>query len=388
MNWVDLVILVALGSAIASGIRKGAAVQLFSFGGFWLGFAIGSALAPFFVRLVSGPFSKALVSVAVVFGLASIIGSVGRISGTRIWGKLRMRGLGTADAAGGAAISTVATVFVVWLITTILSGLPLPQISGEVQQSRIVHAIAKTMPPAPSVFTRLRNLLDFAGFPDVFAELEPPPSKPVALPDDPEVRAAVAAARASTVKIEGFGCGGIKSGSGFIVAPGVVVTNAHVVSGIDNPSVQDNKGRHSAKPVFFDPNYDLAILRTTKLTGKPLGLLKSPVRRGQKGAALGFPGGGPFTATAAAVLQDINAVGRDIYSRSLTTRRVYEIQSEVHPGNSGGPLVRSDGTVVGVVFSASAFRPNVAYALRSVEVAQKVDASANTTTAVDTGPCS
>ncbi|MCA1839233.1 MAG: MarP family serine protease [Actinobacteria bacterium] len=260
--------------------------------------------------------------------------------------------------------------------------------SGPIQQSKIVGAIDRNFPPAPSVFSQLRHLMDSAGFPDVFAELEPAPSKPVALPDDPEIRAAVLAARASTVKIAGVGCGGIKYGSGFIVAPGVVVTNAHVVAGIRQPSVEDPKTDHKATVVFFDPNYDIAVLRTSRLSGKALTLLRSPVKRGQKGAALGFPGGGDFHVSPAAVLEDINAVGRDIYSKSLSQRRVYELQSEVHPGNSGGPLVRSDGTVVGVIFSASAFRSNVAYALRSVEVAQKVDAASASHSAVDTGPCS
>lgn len=387
LNWVDLVILVLIAVSAATGIRKGAAMQLLSFGGFWAGFAIGSALAPLGSRVAHGTFSKAFVSLAIVFGTATVLGTAGRIAGMRIWGRIRKTRLGTLDAGMGAGISVVATLLASWLIGSMLIGLPIGQISDGIRNSRIQQVLTKSLPPAPSAFAQVRHLLNAAGFPDVFAELEPTPNSDVPLPNDPTVRAAVAAAGPSTVKIAGFGCGGIVYGSGFVVAPGLVVTNAHVVAGIRHPQIQDGKGSHRSTPIYFDPNFDMAVLKADGLREKPLQLFRSGAQRGQQGAALGFPGGGPFRAVPAAVLGSINALGRDIYGRSLSRRNVYQLQAEVHPGNSGGPLVRSDGTVMGVIFSASTVKPNVSYALRSDEVATRLEVAKARQQAVDTQGC-
>lgn len=387
MNWVDLVVAVVVIAAIANGIKKGAAVQVLSFGGFWAGFALGSAVAPHLTPLVSGTLTKAVVSISVVFGGGSLMSAVGRFFGFRILGRIRETKLGTADSVAGAGISGVATLLIIWLTATMLSSVPVPEVTSAIHGSRIIRTLDSKLPPAPAAFAQVSRLLNAAGFPDVFAQLEPAPQGDVGLPDDPAVARAVAVAKASTVKIAGFGCGGIKFGSGFVVAPGLVVTNAHVVAGIRKPSVQDQAGTHRATPVYFDPQYDLAILRTKRLRGKPLDLLRGVARRGQGVAVLGYPGGGPFTATPGAVMSSIDALGRDIYSRDLSRRNVYQLQAEVHPGNSGGPFVREDGTVVGVVFSASSFRPNISYALRSDDVARRVDQAAGNTASVDTGPC-
>jgi S1-C subfamily serine protease len=388
VNTVDLLIAVLLVSAAVHGVLTGAAVQVFSFGGFWSGLVIGTAIAPVASHLFSGPFARAFVSTVAVFGLASLLGGVGRQLAVRIFGRFRhAKPFVAADAGLGAAIAMGATLLAVWIIAGLLANVPIPSISGGIHDSSIVRGLTTHLPPAPSFFARLRGLLDTAGFPDVFAGLEPGAGPQPPLPDDPAVRAAVAAAKDATVKVVGFGCGGIQTGSGFVATSDLVVTNAHVVAGIKNPTVQDRKGSHATTPVYFDPKLDIAILRTRGLAEAPLVMVRQEVARGDGGAVLGYPGGGPLRAGAAAVTARFNAVGRDIYDRSITTRRVYQIRAVVRPGNSGGPMVHTNGNVIGIVFSASTYQPDVAYALTSAEVAPLVDRAKTITSRSGTGPC-
>ncbi len=139
-------------------------------------------------------------------------------------------------------------------------------------------------------------------------------------------------------------------------------------------------------PVLFDPALDVAVLRTTGLAGTALPVLNDEVGRGQGGAVLGYPGGGAFNAGPAAILRKFIATGRDIYGRDLTRRDVYQVQANIRQGNSGGPFVRQDGTVLGVVFAASTSESNIGYALTSQEIVPRVQ-QARGSGEVDTGPC-
>ena len=352
----------------------------------WGGLLAGAALAPVVTRSAESPGSKIFLAVITVFGTATVLSAVGRAVGVRIWeveARLRLRPL---DAALGAVISAGASVIAAWLVATMLSTVPAPAVSRAVQQSKVVRAVDEAMPPAPTVFARIDRLLDPLGFPQVFAGLEPRPAGRVPLPSDPTVRAAAALAQASTVRIEGTGCGGVQEGSGFVAAPGLVVTNAHVVAGTTQTVVEDRAGSHLATTLVFDADLDVAVLSARGLTGPPLMLLPSTVERGTQGAVLGYPGGGPLQVGPAAVLTQRRAVGRDIYGRSLATREIYELRAVVRPGNSGGPVVGPDGTVVGVVFARSSSADDVGYALTSTEVRPKLDA-ARRGEAVDNGPC-
>ena len=149
------------------------------------------------------------------------------------------------------------------------------------------------------------------------------------------------------------------------MAPGLVVTNAHVIAGIPAPVVVDRSGPHQTTVVLFDPSYDLAVMRVGGLTEPPLVLDPANAPRGTQSSVLGYPGGGPFTAMAAGVMAEFEAEGRDIYGQGLTVRNVYEIQAVVRPGNSGGPLVLPGGKVIGVVFSRSTTNGDIGYALTS-----------------------
>lgn len=391
LNLVDLIILALVVGSSIHGLMQGAAVQLFSYLGFGIGLFVGAQLGPVLAGFVENPAGRIVVVTLTLFGTASLLGTIGRYLGAKTtWGVLQLPPLKAVNAAGGLGVAVIATLLTVWLVGGLLAQVRLGQLSIAFQDSKILRALTETLPPAPSVFSQIQRTFLPSGFPPVFAELEPSPAPPVPVAGGPEVQAAVAAAGNSVYKIQSPGCGlRLTTGSGFLADPNLVVTNAHVVAGVDRPEVQDRTGRtHRSTVVFFDPQMDLAVLRTSDLSGTPLAFSQATATRGQQGTVLGYPGGGPFTAQPGAVRRTFeDALGRDIYSRALVNRDVYQLEVQVRAGNSGGPFVESSGQVIGVVFASSLVTPDVAYALTSIEVASKVAQARATTSPVDTGPC-
>jgi S1-C subfamily serine protease len=173
------------------------------------------------------------------------------------------------------------------------------------------------------------------------------------------------------VKVIGTGCGGLVTGSGFPVGDGLIVTNAHVVSGTTDHRIQTVEGEVlPATVVFFDPEVDVAILRVPGYNGPVLSFARGD--RGTTGAVIGYPGGGPERVEPAVVDGAVNAEGRDIYNQNLITRQIFVMQASVHPGNSGGPLVDLQGHVLGIVFATSAGDPDQAYALTDDEISSDI----------------
>jgi S1-C subfamily serine protease len=278
------------------------------------------------------------------------------------------------------------TLLTVWLLAATFARSAGPSLATAIQTSRLLQALDRTLPPAPNVLARVEGTLGLGRIPRVFTGLEPTPAPPVTGPNAAAVNAAADAGRAATVKIEGLGCGGLLDGSGFVAGPGLVATNAHVVAGIDAPTVIDARGRHRATVVLFDPNLDFAVLRTSGLAAAPLSLATTDQPRGTIGAALGYPGGGDLTVSPAAILAQRTAVGRNIYDAGLVRRDIYELQAVVRPGNSGGPLVAPDGTVIGVIFATSTSNGNIGYALTATEIIPDLG-QARTADPVSTGAC-
>jgi S1-C subfamily serine protease len=394
MNWVDIVLLALVAVSGIRGLRLGAAAQVLSFGGFCLGLFLGALVVPAVVGSVKGN-ARSLVVLGVVFGAAFIFGAAGRLVGARFSGVLKRVHLGAVDSVAGVAVAVVATLVAAWLVGSFVANSRFTTLDGAVDQSHILRAMDRILPPVPSVFSRVESFLDSAGFPIVFAGLPPEAGPPVSLPSNAAVRAAVVKAERSTVQIVGAGCGVIQEGSGFVVAPGLVVTNAHVVAGIPHPLVLDGGGRHQTTVVLFDPRLDLAVLRVPGLNDPALPIDPAIVDRGTSGVVLGYPEGGPFLYRPAAVAAYFEATGLDIYGKTQTLRGVYQIQAVVQPGNSGGPLISSgdaaehipDGTVIGVVFARSTVNPDVGYALAMAAVQADVNRVHPSSGPVGTGAC-
>jgi S1-C subfamily serine protease len=244
-------------------------------------------------------------------------------------------------------------------------------------------------PSPPKVLAAVHRFLDTSGFPEVLSGIDPSFSPPVQAPDPASLEAGVRLAAKSTVKIKGQACSAIQEGSGVVAGPGLVVTNAHVVAGVKSPRVQlpDGKSNLSAQAVVFDPDRDLAVLEVRDLGAPSLELIEHKAPRGTPGAVLGYPGDGPFQDEPAAIRAELSAVGRDIYYDHRVERNIYVIQASVRPGNSGGPLVGTDGRVLGVVFAAAVGESNTGYALTNDEVRPVLDQAQAAAGPVTTGDC-
>jgi S1-C subfamily serine protease len=256
-----------------------------------------------------------------------------------------------------------------------------------VARSDILHSVDRILPTVPPVFTDLQNYLNEQGFPQVFSTLTQPSPGPVATPTEAATTALANPELASTVKILGAACGDEQEGSGFVVGPGLVATNAHVVAGEPNTQVVVNGASYGGTVVLFDPAFDLAILRTNAPLGPALALDPDEVPRGTQAAILGYPEDGPLTVGGAGISAQITALGRDIYNQGAVTRSVYALEANVRPGNSGGPVVIGGGQVVGVVFSRSTVYPNVGYALASPGVLTRVHLAETRQAPVSTEKC-
>jgi S1-C subfamily serine protease len=394
MNWVDFVLLALVALSAVQGMRLGATMQVFSFGGFWIGLFIGALLVPHVVGIVHGTTGRTLLAAAVIFGMAGLLSALGRYVGARSSTALRRVRLGPVDSALGVAVAVVATLFIVWFTAIILENSNFTSLDAALQQSRIVRSMDSLLPSPPTILARVKSFLASEGFPVVFAGLAPQASAPVTLPADAQVRAAVVNAGPSTLQVEGEGCGVIQEGSSFVVAPDTVATNAHVVAGVHHISVLDKGHSREATPILFDPELDVAVLRVPGLSAPPLPVDAKTFGRGTSGVVLGYPGGGPFTYGAAGITNAFEATGLDIYGQHTTNREVYELDAAVRPGNSGGPLVASgdtagpaNGTVIGLVFARSTTNPNVGYALAMGQVMGEVTRAEQHNTAVGTGNC-
>jgi len=387
MNYIDGIIILILGVTVFRGFELGFVRQLFSTAGFFLGLGLGVLLEPATVRLVDTDTAKSIVALITTLGGGFLLLSVGEYVGIILKKKLTIKHIDTVDNFLGTGLAFVSVLVAVWLSAAIAQSTPLPDLQQDMENSRIVSWLNEHGPPAPTVIAGLGKLIDPNGFPKVFSGSEPVPPSDVPLPELGDLETAVKADAASVVKVEGQGCGGIVEGSGFVVADGMIVTNAHVVAGINKPYVVDSNGTRTATAIWFNPNLDLAVLRTTKLAGKPLQLNTTEADKGTPAAVLGYPGGGGFSAKAAAILDKFIATGRNIYDRGDVEREVYEVRAEIIPGNSGGPLIAKDGSVIGVVFAESTSYDKVGYALTTAAVTKDITKAKAQNQPVSTGSC-
>jgi S1-C subfamily serine protease len=389
VNWVDLLIIVMMLLAAVHGLRLGALVQILTFGGFWLGLLLGTVVWVRALAFIHHTNERAGITVAAVLFTAGALGVLGRMIGTYSNVTLRRLHLGHIDAGLGVVVAVIAVLLSSWLVASVIlsPNSRFTWLSSAVARSDILHSVDRVLPQAPPVFADLQNYLNEQGFPQVFTSLSPPQTGSVSTPTSAATRALAAPAIQSTVKILGAACGDEQEGSGFVVGRGLVVTNAHVVAGESATQVVVGGSSYPATVVLFDPEFDLAVLRTGAPLGPALRIDPDQVPRGTQAAILGYPEDGPLTVGSAGVSAEITAGGRDIYNKGAVTRGVYALEADVRPGNSGGPVVIAGGQVVGVVFSRSTVYANMGYALTSPGVLTRVNEAASRQTAVSTQKC-
>jgi len=389
VDWVDLLIIGLMLLAAVHGLRLGALVQLLTFGGFWLGMLLGTVVWVPILTFMHNNDARAVVTVALVLVTASGFSFVGRVLGTWSNVTLRRHHLGHIDSGFGVLVAVVSVLLSAWLVASVISSpnSRFTWLSAAVARSDILHSVDRVLPQVPSVFTDLQNFLNDQGFPQVFSTLTPPATGTISTPTNAATNALADPAIFSTVKVIGTACGNEQEGSGFVVGPGMVATNAHVIAGEADPQVILGGTPYKATPVLFDPSFDLAILRTRAPLGPVLHIDAEEVGRGTQAAILGYPEDGPLTVNPAGVTAEVTALGRDIYNQGAVTRGVYALDAVVRPGNSGGPLMGPGGQVIGVVFSRSTVYPDVGYALTSPGVLARVQEAASHQQPVSTGKC-
>ncbi|MBN9635461.1 MAG: acid resistance serine protease MarP, partial [Actinobacteria bacterium] len=256
--------------------------------------------------------------------------------------------------------------------------------------SRVLSEVNDVAPAwLKRVPTRLSALLNTSGLPLVLQPFGRTPIVSVSAPDPALVGdPAVAAAKGSVVKIRGVAqsCQKVLEGTGFVVAPGRVMSNAHVVAGSNSVTVQVDDKSYDAKVVSYDPEADISILDAPDLSAAPLKFDKQEAQTGTGAVVMGYPGGGEFAATPARIREIIKLNGPDIYHSTTVTREVYTIRGNVRQGNSGGPLIDGSGKVLGVVFGAAVDDADTGFVLTADEVAKQM-AKVDNQDAVPTGKC-
>lgn len=385
MDLVDVLIIMLLILAVIRGLQSGMLQLLLSSVGFIAGLFLGSWIAKHLAVHFSNPTSKLVIILVIEFGIAIALTTLGEVTGVKLSKHAIKLHLGKANEVLGAGLEIAFTLFAVWLIAAALVNIRSNGIGREIKHSAIIRGLNNILPTPPDLFAELEKIVSPNGFPNVFLGLEP--QHTTISPSNSVNDQAVLRDEKSVVKIQGAGCGGIVSGSGFVVAKNIVVTNAHVVAGISHSEILDQYGPHPATAIWFDPNMDIAILRTSNLNEPALTLSNQTLPNNDAAAILGYPGGGPLVANNAAIIDHVPATGRNIYNQGITVRNIYEIQADVEPGDSGGPLLAPDGSVAGVVFSKSLSQNNVGYALLINQVKPLITKAEQQNAPVGTGSC-
>jgi S1-C subfamily serine protease len=390
---LDLLLVVLAAAFAVAGYRQGFIVGILSFAGFLGGAAIGALFAPGLARsVVQRAAPQALVAIVVVF-LAAMIGQlIASAAGAGLRSRVSWRPATFVDSVAGAAVSVLSVLLIAWLIGSAMVNAPFPVISTQVDRSAVLRAVDRVMPPAArTMFSDFRSLLASGPYAQVFGTLGAEPALTVAAPN-PRVVSSPGLARSqdSIVKVMGIAtsCSRRIEGSGFVYAPNHVLTNAHVVAGVNSgQAVYTRLGvRHPARVVWFDPERDVAILYVPGLNARPL-RFAAKAAEGVSAIVAGYPLDKSFTAVPARIGNDQPAQAPDIYQQHMVTRQIYSVRALVQPGNSGGPLLAPNGKVDGVVFAAAVGLKNTGYALTSSEVLPDAKAHAFSRATVSTQGC-
>jgi S1-C subfamily serine protease len=395
MSWVDLIVLALAIIAGVSGWRHGMAVALLSFVGVLGGAIIGVRLAPVLAAGVDNPSTRIVLSVAVVVLLVALGETTGVYFGRRVRDRIRGNRSLQIDSTLGSILQAITVVVAAWLVALPLASASFPALASGVRGSEVLKAVDSVMPAAAKELPgELRQLLNNSGFPDVTNPFSQTPITEVGPPDAALARSAVVADIADSVlKIRGRApsCSRQLEGSGFVIGPKLVMTNAHVVAGTEETAVEiTRRGKPvelDATVVLYDPAVDVAVLRVPNLDADPLVFDTAVAQPGQDSIVVGYPLDGPYTATAGKVRQQINLKGPDIYESGEVTRDVYTIRAVVRSGNSGGPMIDPDGKVAGVVFGAALDDQETGFVLTVDQVTPAVQAAPSLTKKVDTGAC-
>jgi trypsin-like peptidase/colicin V production protein len=362
------------------GFAQGLIVGALSLAGFVAGAVVGSRLGPALLEEGSHSPYAPLSALVGALALGGILASGLELLGFHLRGRLGDR-FGVLDGAGGAVLVGCLGLGLMWLAGAVALQTPgARQLREPIQRSAILRQLNEHLPPSGPI---LRALARFDPFPRIQG-----PAPNVRAPDariarDPDVRRA----RRSVVRVLGTACGLGVQGSGWVAGDGLVVTNAHVVAGQDDTTVQlRGEGDHfDAQAVAYDPRNDLAILRVSGIEGVPALGLDVNAGPGTSGAVLGFPEHGPFDVEPGRLGQTTTVTSEDAYGRGPVRRRITSLRGLVRSGNSGGPMVDGRGRVLTTIFAATlADHGRTGFGVPDSIVRAELQRARGP---VDTGPC-
>ncbi|MFF0107419.1 MarP family serine protease [Streptomyces hirsutus] len=397
MNVLDILLLVAAVWFAVVGYRQGFVVGILSVIGFLGGGLVAVYLLPVLWDVLTDNAEVGTVAAVAAVVVVIVCASIGQALTTHLGNKLRRyitwspaRAL---DATGGALVNVVAMLLVAWLIGSALAGTTLPTLGKEVRQSKVLTGVSRALPEQSDTwFADFSSVLAQNGFPQVFSPFATEPITDVQ-PPDPALAGSPVAGRAqrSIVKVMGTApqCGKVLEGTGFVFSERRVMTNAHVVGGVDEPTVQiGGEGRkYDATVVLYDWKRDIAVLDVPDLKAPALRFTTEDAGRDDGAIVAGFPENGAYDVRSARVRGRITANGPDIYHRGTVRRDVYSLYATVRQGNSGGPLLTPDGQVYGVVFAKSLDDAETGYALTVDEIQEDIVKGRSATRQVDSDSC-
>jgi S1-C subfamily serine protease len=378
MTTLDWIIIAFVLLMAVWGYLQGLIVSALSLGGFALGAFVGSRVGPLLLAGgSSSPYAPlfSLVTALMVGGLAAVLFEA---MGEGIRRRMSFSFADTIDGIGGALLVAALGLGLAWIVGAVALQTPgARKFRKDIQRSFILSKLNKALPPSGSILNALSRADPFPSIQGPQADV-PPPTRRIL--EDPQVRAA----RDSVVKVLGTACGLSVQGSGWVASGDVVVTNAHVVAGESDTTVQTGGGRQlDAQAILFDVHNDVAVLRVTglgapALTGRPRAPAGEPV------AILGYPQDGPYRGAAGRLGPTETVISQDAYGQGPIRRRMTAIRGNIRPGNSGGPVVDAQGQVVATAFAATTRGPRGGFGVPTGIVESDVSAARG---AVSTGPC-
>jgi S1-C subfamily serine protease len=389
VNLLDWLLVVLVLTYALSGYWQGFVTGAFATAGLLLGGLFGVWLAPILLGDTAPSLLVSLGALFIVILTASLGQAVLQYTGARIRDKITWQPARALDAVGGAALSAAAVLIVAWALGVAVAGSGINGITGMVRNSAILAQVDEVLPDAAgNTLAAFNDVVGTSFFPrylEPFAperivEVGPGPKRMLTDPD-------VEAAQASVLKIRGSNsCGRGVEGSGFVYADGRLMTNAHVVAGVDDPEVTIGDTVVDADVVYYDEDIDVAVLALDTSGINPLRFDQSA--QAEDGVAiLGYPQDGPYDVQPGRIRAEQRLRSPDIYGDGTVIREVFSLRGLIRPGNSGGPIVTSAGDVAGVVFAASVTDQETGYALTAEQVARSAALGVSNTSQVDTGDC-
>jgi S1-C subfamily serine protease len=388
MDLLDAIIILLVLGALASGWRRGLTWVGLSLLGLVLGLVLGAVIAPPIARRFADhqPEAQSLIGTGVFLAVVAIVQGLGTAAG--YWARTATirTSFARIDTWLGSVLAGLGVLAGAWYLGLVFVDSPWVPLDRQIRDSAVLRTLDSFAPRPPAFLASIEQLLRGKSFPNPFATLAPDILPPVQIPeavDTPGIHAAAAV----TSKVLSYGCG-VEAGSSFPLGNDYMVTNAHVVAGSQRVEVERPDGRtFPATVVLFDPEVDVTVLRVPGIGFSSLTLVSSDPARETTGAVIGYPGGGGEQAVPAAVRGAETAQGRDIYGAGLVQRRIEVLAAHVIPGNSGGPVVDRNGSVIGLVFAASTVDPTEGYALTIGQISGDLDQGRHSTAAVSTQSC-